>query len=184
MGDQILRRLGDIVPPRRQESILATRDLLGENLDALVIERREATEEGVENAAQSPHINTLRVSLILDNLGRGVADSSTGRHSLAVPDDLGQTKIGDLNHTNAAGAFSGNEFAFIDLVLVPRLTRFGVFARDEVDGVEEKIFGFNVTVAKVSKARGRTRARRRLGLTDARHRMSHEDTQWPWQLEE
>ena len=75
---------------------MSSSDFLGEYVDALVIERRETAEQGVKNAAERPHVHPLGVSLVLDDLGRSVADGAAWRHGLLVPNDLGETEIGNL----------------------------------------------------------------------------------------
>jgi hypothetical protein len=63
---------------------------------------------------------------------------------LAIPDYLGKTKICDLNLTHTTSAGSEDEFAFIDLLLVPGLMNFGILTRNKGDGIEEDIFRFDV----------------------------------------
>jgi len=144
--NKILSRLGNVVPPRRQEGVLTLGDLLGQDLNALVVEWRETAEKGVENATKSPHVDTLRVTLILDNLGSSVADSSARSHGLTVPDDLGETKIGNLDQTNTTGTNALDEFTLVGLVLVVGTSGLGVSGRDERCRVEEQVLGLDVTV--------------------------------------
>jgi len=146
MRNKILGRLGDVIPPRRQESVLALGDLLGEDLNALVVEWRETAEKSVENAAESPHVDTLGVTLILDDFGSSVTNSSARSHGLTVPDDLGKTEIGNLDQTNTTGTNTLDEFTLVGLVLVVRTSRLGVSGRDERCGVEEQVLGLNVTM--------------------------------------
>jgi hypothetical protein len=56
---------------------------------------------------------------------------------LTIPDDLGQTEIGNLDHSNATSTLAGNEFTFVNLVFIARLSWLGVFAGNERDWVEE-----------------------------------------------
>ena len=42
VGDEVLDGFRDVVPPRGEEGVLAPRDLFGQHLDALVVERGEA----------------------------------------------------------------------------------------------------------------------------------------------
>ena len=44
VGDEILRRLGDFVPPGRQESVLSASDFFRQDLDRFVVEGWEAAE--------------------------------------------------------------------------------------------------------------------------------------------
>ena len=86
VGDEVLGWLGDVVPPGGEEGVLASGDLLGQDLDALVVEGGEAAEEGVEDAAEGPHVDALGVPLVLYDFGRCVADRTAWGHGLAVPD--------------------------------------------------------------------------------------------------
>jgi hypothetical protein len=56
---------------------------------------------------------------------------------LSIPDDLGQTEIGNLDHANATSALAGEKFAFVNLVFIARLTWLGVFAGNKRDWIEE-----------------------------------------------
>ena len=57
MANEILGRLGDLVPPGRQESELALGNLLSKHLNALIVEWRETAKESVQHTTQSPHID-------------------------------------------------------------------------------------------------------------------------------
>ena len=142
--DQILGRLGDIVPPRREERVLSACHLLCQHLDTLVIEGRETAEKSVEHTAHGPHIHTLRIPFILDNLGRCVADSSARGHGLAVPDHLGQTKIGNFNGTNATGTDTGDKVSLVLFILVARLLGLRMCAGYKRRGIEEQVLGFDI----------------------------------------
>lgn len=94
----------NVVPPRRQERVVTPGDLLRQNVDALVVERREPTQQRVEHATESPHVDALAVPLVLDDLGRRVADRTARGHRLLVPDDLGETEIGNLDASDPSAA--------------------------------------------------------------------------------
>lgn len=153
VGDEVLGGFGDVVPPGGEERVLAPGDLLGQDLDALVVKGREAAEEGVEDAAHGPHVDTLRVALILDDLGGGVTDGTAGGHGLAIPDDLGEAEVGNLDDPDTASAFPGNEFPFVHLVFIAGLAGFGMFGRDEGRGVEEEVFGFDISARGLIRGR-------------------------------
>lgn len=106
-GEGALTRSRNVVPPWREEGVVTLRYLLGENVNRFVVERRETTEEGVENATQRPHVDRFRVSFILDNFGSSVTDGTARSHRLLVPDDLGETEIGNLDSTNSSSSDSG-----------------------------------------------------------------------------
>lgn len=129
---------------------MSARNLFGENLYALVVEGGKATEEGIQDAAESPHVDGFRVALVADDFGRGVADGAAGGHGLVVPDDLGEAKVGDFDAPDTAAAESFDEFAFVFFVLISGLVDFRVFGGDEGDGFKEEVLGFDVAVVKVS----------------------------------
>ena len=143
--NKILSRLGDVIPPWRKECVLATGNLFGEHLNALVVERRESTEGSVENTAKGPHDDTLGVALVLDDLGSSVTDSTARRHSRVIPDDLGQTKVGNLDNTYSTRSNTLDELALIFLVLITGRLRLGVLGGDERGGVEQQVFGLDIT---------------------------------------
>jgi hypothetical protein len=87
-------------------------------VNTLVVERRETTKESVENASQRPHIDALRVPLVLDDFRRGVTDGTARSHRRLVPDDLGETKVGDLDPTDSSATDAGKEFTLVFLLLV------------------------------------------------------------------
>jgi hypothetical protein len=62
-----------------------------------------------------------------------------------IPDDLGKAEIGNFDYTDAAGADTPDELAFIFLVLVSRRLWLRVLGRNERCGVEEKVLGFDIT---------------------------------------
>jgi hypothetical protein len=63
---------------------------------------------------------------------------------LAVPDDLGQTEVGNLDKTNATGTYALDELALVRLVFVIWSSRLGVPGGDKGSGVEEKILRLDV----------------------------------------
>ena len=119
-------------------------NLLGQNIDALVVERRETTKQGIENAAKRPHVNALGVSLVLDDLGRSVSDGAAWRHRLLVPDDLGETEIGNLDASDASTTDARNKLAFVLLLLIV-LPLDGVLRRDDGYPVKQQVLWFDVT---------------------------------------
>jgi len=145
MRNEVLGRFGDVVPPWRKEGVLAASDLLSQDLNTLVIERRESAEECVENTTECPHVDTLGVALVFDNLGSSVADGTARRHSRMVPDDLGQAKIGDLDHTDSTGSNAFDELALVFLVLITGRLRLRVLGGDERRRVEQQVFGLDIT---------------------------------------
>ena len=119
-------------------------NLLGQNIDALVVERRETTKQGIENAAKRPHVNALGVSFVLDDLGRSVSDGAAWRHRLLVPDDLGETKIGNLDASDASTTDARNKLAFVLLLLIV-LPLDGVLGWDNGYPVKQQVLWFDVT---------------------------------------
>ena len=119
-------------------------NLLGQNIDALVVERRETTKQGIENAAKRPHVNALGVSLVLDDLGRSVSDGAAWRHRLLVPNDLGETEIGNLDASDASTTDARNKLAFVLLLLIV-LPLDGVLRRDDGYPVKQQVLWFDVT---------------------------------------
>lgn len=102
-----LTRCRDVVPPRGEESVVTLRDLLRENVNRLVVERRETTEESVKDTTEGPHIDRFRIPLVLDDFRSRVTDSSTRSHRLLVPHDLRETEICDLDSSDSSSTNSG-----------------------------------------------------------------------------
>jgi hypothetical protein len=72
---------------------------------------------------------------------------------LAVPDDFGESKVGDFDFADAACADAGNEFAFVFFVFVFWGAGFGDSGGDKRDGFEEEVFRFYISAETV---RGRS----------------------------
>jgi len=62
-----------------------------------------------------------------------------------VPDNLGKTKVGNLDHANATRANTPDKLAFVLLVFISRRLRCRVLGRDEWRGVEEQILRLDIT---------------------------------------
>ena len=123
---------------------MSSRDLLGQDIDTLIVERRETTKQGIEHTAKRPHVNALGVSLVLDDLGRSVSDGAAWRHRLLVPNDLGEAEIGNLDASDASTANARNKLAFILLLLVV-LPLNRVLRRDNGYPFEQQVLWFDVT---------------------------------------
>ena len=168
---KVLTRVRDIVPPRAEEGVVTTSDLFGQNADTLIVESyrrsgeqklasrslvensynfaltRETTKQGVEDTSQRPHVDRLRVPLILDDLRGSVTDGTTWSLGHFVPDDLGQTEIGNLDKTDSTAASTVNKLTFILLLLVIRsLNR--VLGRDNGDSLEQQVLRLDVSVPR------------------------------------
>jgi hypothetical protein len=139
-----LTRSTDIVPPRREEGVVSPGDLLRQDIDTLVVERRKSTQERVEHASQSPQVDRLAVHVVLDNLRRRVPDRAARRHRLLVPDDLGQSKVGNLDTSDSSAADPRDELSLVLLVFVVGSV-LGVFRGDNGDGVEEDVLRLDIT---------------------------------------
>lgn len=144
MRDEVLGRIGDVVPPWAQEGVVALSHLLREDRDRLIVERRKTTQQRVEHTAQSPHVDGLGVPFILDDFGCGVSDGSTRCHCAFFPDDLAQTKVGNLDFANATASDSWHHLTFVFFLFIvgPCLVDLG---RDDVDRFEQKILRLDVT---------------------------------------
>jgi hypothetical protein len=145
MRYQILGGMADVVPPGTQISIITPGNLFCEDVYAFVVKRRETTEESVENTAECPHVNTFAVTLVFDNFGSGISDSSTGSHGLFVPNDLTEAKVGDLYASYASASNTWNKIAFVFLFLIIRTTD-RVLGRDDFYAFKEKVFWFDVSM--------------------------------------
>lgn len=133
---QILCSLGDVIPPRREERVLAASHLFGQYADGLVVKGREAAEQSVENTSKCPHVDRFRVPLVLDDLGSGVPNGTAGGNSGILPDNLGETKVGNLDLSNTARANARNKLSFIFLLFIIRVPGLGVTGRNEGGWVE------------------------------------------------
>lgn len=133
---EVLGGFGDVVPPWRQEGVLSSSYFFGENLDGLVVEGRKAAEESVKHAAHCPHVDTLGVSLILDDLWCCVSYCTTWRHRLSVPHNLRQAEVGKLDLTDATSTDTLDELSFINLVFVVRPSGLWVLGRDKWNWTE------------------------------------------------
>ena len=140
-----LTTLADIVPPWRQKCIVPPRNLLREHIDALIIEWRESTEQGIQYTPQRPHIYALAVPLVLHDLWGRIPHCPTWGHGLFIPHDLAQPEIGNLDPANAATADARHELALILLFLVVGSVH-GCFGRDDGDAQEEEVLGLDVAV--------------------------------------
>lgn len=121
--DQILGCVRDRVPPWTQESVLTAGDLVRERLDGFIVERWEAAKHRVKHASQGPHIHGLGVFLVTDDLRCSVSDGTARRQGRVVPNDLGQTKVGNLDLTDTAAANAWLENTFIFLVFIKYIDR-------------------------------------------------------------
>ena len=64
---------------------------------------------------------------------------------MTIPDNLGQTEVGDLNPPNTTRPNSWYEFTFIHLFFITRLGGFGVLAGNKLYGIKEEILWFDIT---------------------------------------
>lgn len=106
---------------------------------------RTAAEQGVQNAAQSPHVDGFGIPFVLYDLWCGVADGAARGSGVFLPDNLAQAKVGNLHLADPAASDLRNELALIFLLLVVR-PRLRMLGRDDRNGFEEKILWFDVTV--------------------------------------
>jgi hypothetical protein len=65
---------------------------------------------------------------------------------LAIPDDLGKSEIRNLDLANSTSTNARNKLTLVGLVLVIRASRLGVSGWHKRCGVEEQVFGFDITV--------------------------------------
>lgn len=135
----------DVIPPWAEESVVAASNLLGQDVDTLVVEWREPAEQRVEYTSESPHIDTLAVSLVLDNLRCGVTHRSTRRHGLFIPYNFTQTEICNFDLANTSTTNARDEFSFVLLVLVVGSVDW-VFRRDDLYPIEQQILGLDISV--------------------------------------
>lgn len=150
--DQILGRFGNVIPPGREESVLASRHFFCENLYVLVVERGEATQKSIEDAAHSPHIDTFRVPLVIHDLRRSVTDGSAWCDCLVIPNHLREAKICNLNLANTTRADTRSELPLILFIFLTGLLMFRACARFEGNWVEEEVLWFDITTLSISSA--------------------------------
>ena len=136
VGDEVLGRFGDVVPPGGEEGVLTPGDLLGEDLDAFVVEGGETAEEGVEDAAEGPHVHAFGVPLVFYNLGCCVPDCTAWGHGLTVPDYFGETEIGNLDLSYSSRSDTLDVLSLIGFVFIFRSSWLGIPRRDERYGIE------------------------------------------------
>jgi hypothetical protein len=110
----------NIIPPWAEESVVSASDLFGQDVDALVIKRRESAKQSIKDATKSPHIDTLAVPFVLHDFWCCIADCAARGHRLLIPNNLTQTKVGNLDPANASSADTRDELSLIFLVLVIR----------------------------------------------------------------
>ena len=113
-------------------------------MDAFIVEWRETTKEGVENTSKCPHVNALGIPFVLDDFGGGVAYCATRRHRLLVPDDLTQSKIGNLDTTNPTSTSARDKLAFVFLVFVI-WSLYWSLGWDDGYSFKQEVLGFDVT---------------------------------------
>jgi len=63
---------------------------------------------------------------------------------LIVPDNLGKTKVGNLDLADAACSDAGNELALIDLIFVAGLLGLRNLGRNNGNRAEQDVFRFDV----------------------------------------
>mmetsp|Transcript_4340 Transcript_4340/g.8701 ORF Transcript_4340/g.8701 Transcript_4340/m.8701 type:complete len:241 (-) Transcript_4340:333-1055(-) len=99
-SDELFSLRGDVLPIFLWEVVASALDLLVKLLCFLVVERRETTEEDVEDNSQAPNVNSFIVFLFLQNFGGNITGRSArgSHHPIALRQlELGKTKIRDLN---------------------------------------------------------------------------------------
>lgn len=124
---------------------MTTGNFLRQDVNALVVERREAAKKCVEDAAESPHVHALGVTFVLDDLWSGVSNRTTWRHCLFVPYDLTETEVGDLNFADATASNTGDKFTLVFFVFL-ELLRLGSLRRDNWYLLEQEVLRFYVPV--------------------------------------
>jgi len=139
----------DIIPPRTKESVISTSDLFSQDVDAFIVERGESTKQGIQDTPERPHIDTLAVTFVLDNLWSSVANGAARCHGLLVPHHLAETKVRDLDAPDAATANTRNELTLVLLFLVVWPSD-RVLGWDNLDTVEQEVFWLDVSVNHAS----------------------------------
>lgn len=85
----------------------------------------------VEYATHSPYIDTLTISLVINNLWCCVANSPARRHHLTIPYDLGKAEICNLDFANSTSADALDKFPLVNFVLIFCWLWLGVRRRNE-----------------------------------------------------
>ena len=109
-----------MVPEGAQERIISSGDFFGQNIDALIIKRRESTKKRIKNATKCPHVDAFRIAFVLDNFRSGIANCPAWRHGFLVPHYFRQAEVSDLDSSDATATDSGYKFTLIFLILVIR----------------------------------------------------------------
>lgn len=170
MGDEVLGAGRNVIPPRAQKSVVSSRNLLCEQLDGFVVEWWKPAQERVKHAPEGPHIDSLAVAFVLDDLGGSVTNGAARSHGLLVPNNLRETKVGDLNAPDATAADAGNELAFILLFLVAVYTNLWLLGRDDRDLVKEQVLRLDIAIC--AEERGR-KSHKQKSDYDALHETLH-----------
>lgn len=110
----------NIVPPWAEERVVSASDLFSQDVDALVIKRRESAKQSIKDATKSPHVDTLAVPFVLHDLWCCIADRAARSHRLLIPNNLAQTKVSNLDPANTTSTNTRDELSLIFLVLVIR----------------------------------------------------------------
>jgi len=66
---------------------------------------------------------------------------------LRVPDDLGKSKVGDLDLSDTTGTNAGYEFTFISLVLLVGSFGFRIPSRNKWYWIKKKILRLDISVS-------------------------------------
>ena len=138
-----LTRGRDVVPPRAEERIISPCYLLRQHVDTFVIERRKSTEKSVENASEGPHVDGLGVPFVLYDLWCCVPNSSAWGHGLLVPDDLGETEVGEFDSADAPSSKALSELALVFLLFIIWSVR-SLLRRDYRDPLKEDVLRLDV----------------------------------------
>ena len=124
---------------------MSTSDLFCEDIDALIIERWEAAEQSVEHAAHGPHVYTLAVPFVLDDLWGGVTHGTAWCHSLLIPYNLAEAKVGNLYSPDPTATDAWKKLAFVLLILF-KLLRRGYLRWDNGYTLKEQVLGLDIPV--------------------------------------
>jgi hypothetical protein len=145
VSDQVLGRCADVIPPGAQEGIVSPSDFLRQDIDTFVVKRRESAEERVKDTPECPHVDALAIAFVLDNLWGSVADRSARCHCVLVPDNLAESKVGNLDAPDASATETVDEFALVLLFLVVGAVD-GVLGWNDGYPLEQEVLWFNVSV--------------------------------------
>lgn len=105
-------------PTRAQEGIVTAGDLLHQNVNAFVIELRETTKKCVEDTTRNPHVDTIGIMVVLDDLRSRVSNSPVRCHRLFVLEGLAETKVGGFDLADAAALNAWNKLTLIFFLFV------------------------------------------------------------------